>query len=61
VEALLGRLRSSAPAEELVLVTHGGTMSVLLRHLEGCAIDDFVMQPLENCALRTVVLESMDA
>lgn len=56
VEALLGRLRRSPPAAEMVLVTHGGTMSVMLQHLVGGAVDAFEVQPLENCAVRTVVL-----
>ena len=60
VEALLARLRSSPPvsplAREMVLVTHGGTMSVMLRHLAGGAVDAFVLEALENCAVRTVVL-----
>jgi broad specificity phosphatase PhoE len=58
VERLLSRLRAEPPAEEMILVTHGGTMNVILRHLEGCAIDDFKLEPLENCAVRTVVLDS---
>jgi probable phosphoglycerate mutase len=56
VEALLARLRESPPADEMVLVTHGGTMSVMLRHLAGEAADAFVLEPLENCAVRTVVV-----
>ena len=56
VEALLSRLRASPPADEMVLVTHGGTMSVMLRHLAGGSVDAFVLEPLENCAVRTVVL-----
>ena len=56
VEALLARLRSAPPAGELVLVTHGGTMNVLLQHLAGVEVDAFALAPLENCALRTVVL-----
>jgi broad specificity phosphatase PhoE len=56
VETFLAKLRQAPPATKLVLVTHGGTMNVILRHLEGCAIDDFQLAPLENCALRTVKL-----
>ena len=32
-------------------------MSVALHCLAGKPIDDFVLTPLENCAVRTVVLE----
>jgi probable phosphoglycerate mutase len=57
VNAFLSRLRAEPPAEEMILVSHGGTMNVILQHLEGCAIDDFALAPLENCAVRTLVLE----
>ena len=50
-------LRASPPARELILVTHGGAMSVALDYLAGKTIDAFVVTPLENCAVRTVVLE----
>lgn len=58
VAALIDRLRAAPPAEELVLVTHGGAMSVALALLEGTAVADFVVAPLENCAVRTVVLDA---
>ncbi len=32
-------------------------MSVALHYLDGKPIDDFVLAPLDNCAIRTVVLE----
>jgi probable phosphoglycerate mutase len=57
VEAFVSRLRSEPPVEEMILVTHGGTMNVILRHLEGCVIDDFTLGALENCAVRTVVVD----
>ena len=53
----LDGLRASPPADELILVTHGGAMSVALDYLAGKPIDSFVLTPLENCAVRTVVLE----
>lgn len=56
VDAFLTRLRATPPAEEMILVTHGGTMSVILKRLGGCEIDDFTLDRLENCAVRTVVL-----
>lgn len=56
VEALLRRLAQRPPAAELILVTHGGAMNVILHHLAGGTGDGFEMQPLENCALRTVEL-----
>jgi broad specificity phosphatase PhoE len=56
VTRFLNGLRSSPPACELILVTHGGTMSVALDYLAGKPIDTFVLTPLENCAVRTVVL-----
>ncbi len=51
-----GGLRASPPAEELILVTHGGAMNVALDYLAGKPIDAFVLTPLENCEVRTVTL-----
>jgi len=56
VDALLSQLRARPPARELVLVTHGGTMNVMLQRFAGGDIDAFKLAPLENCALRTVVI-----
>ena len=57
VEAFLDRIRAEPPAEEMILVSHGGTMNVILKHLGGCAVDDFSLDPLENCAVRTLRLD----
>jgi probable phosphoglycerate mutase len=57
VKNFLDSLREAPPAPELILVTHGGSMSVALHYLDGKPIDDFVLTPLDNCAIRTVVLE----
>jgi broad specificity phosphatase PhoE len=57
VKDFLDGLRTSPPARELILVTHGGAMSVALDYLAGKPIDEFVLTPLDNCAVRTVVLE----
>ena len=57
VARFLDGLRASPPARELILVTHGGSMSVALDYLAGKAIDGFVITPLENCAVRTVMLD----
>ena len=56
VARFLDALRATPPARELILVTHGGSMSVALDYLAGKPIDTFVLTPLENCAVRTVVL-----
>lgn len=56
VAAFFERLKRSPAARELILVTHGGTMSVALSYLEGKPIDEFQILPLENCALRSVVI-----
>ena len=58
VARFLDSLRAAPPASELILVTHGGSMSVALDYLAGKPIDSFVITPLENCAVRTVVLEA---
>ncbi len=57
VKNFLEGLRASPPARELILVTHGGAMSIALDYLAGKPIDEFVLTPLDNCAVRTVVLE----
>lgn len=58
IGALIERLRADPPGSEIVLVTHGGAMSVALSLLAGTPVADFVMEPLENCAIRTVTLDS---
>lgn len=52
----LDRLRGEPPARELILVTHGGAMSIALGYLAGIPIDGWELTPLENCAVRTLVL-----
>ncbi len=56
VQRYLERLLASPPAQELILVTHGGTMGVALTCLSGGDIDSFKLAALENCAVRTVVV-----
>ncbi len=58
VARFLDALRAAPPARELILVTHGGWMSIALDYLDGKPIDAFVVTPLENCAVRTVVLDA---
>jgi probable phosphoglycerate mutase len=57
ITAFLRRLRAAPPARELILVTHGGAMSVAMHCLEELPIADFKVMPLENCAVRTVSIE----
>jgi probable phosphoglycerate mutase len=54
--AFLRRLRREPPAREMILVTHGGSMNIAMMCLEGKSIDDFALVPIDNCAVRTVVL-----
>jgi broad specificity phosphatase PhoE len=61
VAGFLESLRAAPPARELILVTHGGCMSVALDYLAGKSIDTFVITPLENCAVRTVTLGTTSA
>ena len=56
VGAFLDSVRAAPPARELVLVTHGGAMSVALSIIAGTRIDKFEVMALENCAVRTVTL-----
>ena len=57
IARFLDGLRSSPPARELILVTHGGAMSIALDYLPGKPIHTFMLTPLENCAVRTVTLQ----
>ncbi len=50
-------LQAAPPARELILVSHGGSMSVALLYLAGKPIAEFEILQLENCAVRTVVLD----
>jgi broad specificity phosphatase PhoE len=54
IGAFIDALRAAPPAREIILVTHGGAMSVALAYLEQQPIADFKLVALENCALRTV-------
>jgi broad specificity phosphatase PhoE len=56
VGAFLAGLRASPPGRELILVTHGGAMSVALSILGGTPIDNFKVMTLDNCAVRTVAV-----
>jgi broad specificity phosphatase PhoE len=56
IAPLIEQLRRSPPARELILVTHGGAMNVALSYLAGKTIDKFELAPLENCAVRSVVV-----
>ena len=56
VSAFLAGLRAAPPARELILVTHGGAMSVALSLLAGTPIDKFEVMALDNCAVRSVTV-----
>jgi probable phosphoglycerate mutase len=56
--AFLERLRAEPPAREMILVTHGGSMNIAMLYLDGKPINEFNLVPLENCAVRTVVLST---
>lgn len=56
----LRRLAQEPPGAELLLVTHGGAMNVILHHLAGGRGDGFELQPIENCAIRTVDIAAAD-
>ena len=57
VSAFLDALRAQRAQRELILVTHGGAMSIALAALSGLPIGDFVLTPLGNCAVRTVYVD----
>lgn len=56
VGAFLAALAAAPPARELILVTHGGAMSVALSIIAGTPIDKFEVMALDNCSVRTVTL-----
>jgi probable phosphoglycerate mutase len=56
VADLFGRLRATPPASELILVTHGGALNIALHCLRAARDDEFALERLENCAMRTVEL-----
>jgi broad specificity phosphatase PhoE len=56
VAAFFAKLRQGPPAREIIAVSHGGAISVMLHHLDGGSPDAFEVQALENCAVRTVTL-----
>lgn len=56
VAKFLDGLRASPPADEVVLVTHGGTMNAALAYLAGRGVEEMEWRRIENCALETVRL-----
>ncbi|MEX0750701.1 MAG: histidine phosphatase family protein [Dehalococcoidia bacterium] len=60
VARCLERLVAEPPADEIILVTHGGTMNMAVAWLAGVPVDAHEWQRFDNCALRTVVVEPLD-
>jgi probable phosphoglycerate mutase len=58
IGSFLERLRDAPPAREMILVTHGGAMSIALALLAQRSIAEFRVEALENCAVRTVTLDA---
>jgi probable phosphoglycerate mutase len=56
VAAYLAELTAAPPARELVLVTHGGTMNMMVASLANTPIEALEWQRFDNCDLRTVVV-----
>jgi broad specificity phosphatase PhoE len=54
MRAFIEKLRAEPPAQEMILVTHGGAMSIALAYLEEQPIAEFKLVGLENCAVRSV-------
>jgi len=57
VAVYLEGLIAAPPANEIILVTHGGTMNMALAWLSGAPVDGYEWQRFGNCDLRTVVVE----
>jgi broad specificity phosphatase PhoE len=47
-----------SPRRELILVTHGGTLNMICAYLEGIPVEALEWQRFENCAVKTIVLDS---
>lgn len=60
IDSFFRRLAKETPAAEVILVTHGGAMNVILHFLAGGTGETFELQPLENCAIRTVEIAPAD-
>lgn len=56
VAGFLDRLRTTAPAREVILVAHGGTVNVALTYLAGKPVEAMTFERIENCAVRTVIV-----
>jgi probable phosphoglycerate mutase len=54
VAAFLEALRRAPPADNIVLVSHGGTINMALAYLAGISIEDMQWQRVGNCAVTTV-------
>jgi probable phosphoglycerate mutase len=48
----------ASPQRELILVTHGGTLNMICAYLEGIPVEALEWQRFENCAVKTIVLDS---
>jgi probable phosphoglycerate mutase len=54
VAAFLDALRAAPPSQNIVLVSHGGTINMALAYLAGISIEDMQWQRVANCAVTTV-------
>jgi probable phosphoglycerate mutase len=53
-------LRASPPADEVLLVTHGGTINMALAHLADRSIEEMEWQRLSNCCVTSVTVSRND-
>lgn len=50
----LEAIRLDPPADEIVLVTHGGTLNAALAFIAGVPVEEMQWRRFDNCALETV-------
>jgi probable phosphoglycerate mutase len=54
IAAFLDALRATPPSQNIVLVSHGGTINMALAYLAGIPLEKMEWQRVANCAVTTV-------
>lgn len=54
VAVFLDKLRAEPPAENIVLVSHGGTINMALAYLAGLKLEEMQWQRMPNCTVTTI-------
>lgn len=54
IAGFLDGLRAAPPAENIVLVSHGGTINMALAYVAGLTLEEMAWQRMPNCTVTTV-------